>query len=121
MKHPLHVLRHKFHCQRNSAYTRGIDWFLTFDEWYAIWVESGHLQDRGAGVGKYCMSRIGDSGPYSTTNVFIQLWTKNTSDAHKGKPKLYNRGKTAWNKGLTKDTDDRVLKYSGILNGKSKR
>lgn len=31
-----------------------------------------------------------------------------------------NKGKTAWNKGLTKETDERVMKYSESLTGKSK-
>ena len=110
-------LRHRYHCQRNSAFDRGIDWDLTFDSWLKIWTNSGHLEQRGRGVGMYCMSRYGDIGPYSETNVFIQLWTKNTSDAHRGVPKLSKRGLTPWNKGLTAATDDRVQKYSGPNNG----
>ena len=90
-------LRHKFHCQRNSAFDRGIEWELTFDEWLDIWQSSGHLEERGRGVGKYCMSRFGDIGPYSANNVFIQLWTDNTSQAHKGVPKLLLRDKKPHN------------------------
>ena len=86
-------LRHKFHCQRGSAKLRGIEWDLTYDKWLEIWVTSGHLNERGCGIGMYCMSRFGDQGPYSESNVFIQLWTKNTSDAHKGVPKISMRGK----------------------------
>jgi len=42
-----------------------------------------------------------------------------TDDAKSSISKL-NKGKTAWNKGLTKETDDRVLGYSESLIGKSK-
>jgi hypothetical protein len=54
---------------------------LTFEEWWDIWQKSGKYPERGAKPGKYCMSRFNDSGPYSKDNVFIQLWTQNTSDA----------------------------------------
>jgi hypothetical protein len=77
-------LRHKYLCQKSKAKHRGIDWNLSFDEWLYIWEQSGHLALRGCSIGKYCMSRKNDTGPYSADNVFIQLWTKNTSDAHKG-------------------------------------
>ncbi len=37
---------------------------------------------------------------------------KRMSKAKKGKPNYLNRGKPAWNKGLTKETDERIKKMS---------
>jgi hypothetical protein len=98
LKNINHVYRHKFHVQKNMAATRGVVWDLTFDEWFKIWTDSNHLEDRGRGKDQYCMSRYGDVGPYSVSNVFIQLHGGNTTDSHKGKPKLSMRGKPANNR-----------------------
>lgn len=111
-KLPLSDWRHKYHCQRQSAIMRGIDWHFTFEDWYQLWLDSGHIHERGRTIGKYCMSRYKDEGPYSPTNVFIQLWTQNTSDAHKGKPKLANRGKPAHNR---KQWDDMSVANKKLL------
>lgn len=69
-----------FIVQRARAKNRGIEWMFTFEEWLAIWETSGKLHLRGRGVGKYVMSRFGDVGPYSPTNVEISPYEKNASD-----------------------------------------
>lgn len=66
--------------QRHSAAVRGIDWQLTFSEWIDVWKSSGRLALRGVGVGRYCMCRRGDVGPYAAGNVFIALATENSRD-----------------------------------------
>lgn len=71
--------------QRSAAKQRGIEWLISFDDWCAVWMDSGKWSLRGRNKGKYCMSRIGDAGPYSKENVFIQLHGMNTTDAHKGR------------------------------------
>ena len=58
--------------QRNQANYRLETWTITFEEWWDIWEKSGHWDQRGCKQGQYCMSRIGDQGEYSSTNVFIQ-------------------------------------------------
>ena len=72
----------KFNSHKQDAKRRGIDFQLTFEEWYSIWIASGHWEERGCTRGKYVMSRYGDVGPYSVDNVFIQTAYKNNSDAH---------------------------------------
>jgi len=67
--------------QKDNARKRNIEWTLTFDEWWHIWETSGHWENRGRKQGQYCMSRLGDSGPYAVGNVFIQLHGQNVSDA----------------------------------------
>lgn len=64
--------------QKSSAKHRGIEWKLTLWEWWAIWKTSGKWEQRGRGDG-YVMCRIGDVGPYSPENVFIDLATENLS------------------------------------------
>lgn len=69
--------------QKRNAVTRGVIFDLTYDEWLSVWQDSGKLSDRGRGLGKYCMSRVGDAGPYAVGNVFIQLFTDNVEAARK--------------------------------------
>lgn len=74
-------INHKFLRQRCKAKQRGIEWLLTFDEWWAIWTESGHWQERGHNFGCYVMARHGDVGPYAVGNVSIITHSQNISDA----------------------------------------
>ena len=66
-------IKQKFWAQRQSARNRKITWNLTFDEWWDIWQQSGHWNNRGVHKGQYCMSRIGDVGSYEIGNVFILM------------------------------------------------
>ena len=68
--------------QMRFANTRIIEWQLTFPEWCAIWEASGHFPDRGRGADSYCMSRFGDSGPYSKDNVRIVTNRQNIQDGY---------------------------------------
>jgi hypothetical protein len=57
--------------QRGAAeHPRNIEWRLTLPEWWAVWRDSGHWDERGDGRG-YVMCRKGDIGPYAIGNVFI--------------------------------------------------
>jgi hypothetical protein len=93
-----------FYAQKSNAKIRGIEWELTFDEWLSIWESSGHLINRGRGIGKYVMSRIGDIGPYSFNNVFIQLWEKNREEVYSNPKKIeqMNEKKSQKTKGVSK-------------------
>jgi hypothetical protein len=76
---------HKYHSHRRGAEKRGIDFLFSFDEWWDMWQNSGHWEERGTKNGQYVMARKGDVGPYSVSNVDIILASQNISDAHKGK------------------------------------
>ena len=117
----------KFSKHKARAKQDNIEFKFTFEQWWDIWQQSGHWENRGKCKGQYCMSRYGDLGAYEIGNVFIQLTTQNTKDAHcgkaswnknipmdtkvkdkisrklKGKPNPKNKGKIPWNKGLTKE------------------
>ena len=75
---PLYAFRN----QRRNAAHRGIGWDLTLWQWWCIWKDSGHWEDRGRGQG-YVMCRYGDTGPYAPGNVFIALATENCSEANR--------------------------------------
>lgn len=66
-----------FRSQRNAAKNRGIEWNLSFREWWTIWEESGQWENRGREYGNYCMARFGDTGPYEADNVEIVTVTQN--------------------------------------------
>ena len=56
---------------KRGAKDRGIEFLLTYEEWLKIWIDSGHLHERGPKKGQYVMARFGDKGPYAVGNVKI--------------------------------------------------
>ena len=74
----------KYYDQKSHAKARGIPFLLSKEEWWDIWQKSGHWEQRGRGVGQYCMARYGDKGPYAVDNVFIQLSSLNVRQAQIG-------------------------------------
>lgn len=66
--------------QVRNANRRNIRWSLSFQQWLLIWLESGHLDERGTASDQYCMSRIGDKGGYSWDNIIIQTNEANNKE-----------------------------------------
>jgi hypothetical protein len=64
-------LHKRFYDHKYSAALRGIKFLFTFDEWLQVWIDSGHLNEKGRGANAYCMARNGDKGPYKLGNVRI--------------------------------------------------
>ncbi len=78
--------------QRQAAYTRGVEWRITFPQWKAVWDESGKWAERGTGKAGYCMSRRGDVGPYAVGSVFIQPCTQNSREGiERARPAMLQR------------------------------
>lgn len=67
--------------QRGHAQGSGILFLLTFEQWLGIWLDSGHLSERGCRKGQYVMGRVGDQGPYSVTNVKIITVEQNHAES----------------------------------------
>lgn len=67
--------RHRAH-----AKARGIEFSISFEEWWGIW--ETYWDQRGKGAGKMCMARLGDTGPYALGNVEIILFEQNARDIH---------------------------------------
>lgn len=65
------MLADAYRGQYDSAKRRGVGWGFTYLEWVRVWVESGHLVERGVKGDGYVMSRFNDSGPYKPGNVEI--------------------------------------------------
>ena len=78
-------LKEAFDSQRKSSRERNIDFLLTYEEWLQIWIDSGHLHERGRFRGQYVMARFGDKGPYAIGNVKIVTAEENVSEGNKGK------------------------------------
>ena len=68
-KSPRAIANTKFAAQRIAAIKRGIEFLLTFDEWYNWWLSTGHWHERGRRSHEYCMARKGDIGPYALDNI----------------------------------------------------
>lgn len=71
----------KYIFNRKEAKKRGIKWNLTFEEWWKLWSDSGHWEERGYGKNKYCLCRKKDLGNYEVGNIYIDLATNNCRDA----------------------------------------
>lgn len=71
MKRNRRTPRMRFHAQRGFAKWRGIPFLLTFDQWWKLWQDSGHWNQKGRRKGEYCMARFGDKGAYELGNVRI--------------------------------------------------
>lgn len=82
-----------FTTQRNSAKKRGVDWNLTLWQWWCIWEQSGHWNNRGPGQG-YVMCRHGDLGAYEPGNVFIATAIQNNSEWYSNKHQSAPRRKS---------------------------
>lgn len=81
------ALRTAYTQQRKSSRLRGIEWLFTPETWLVVWELSGRLSERGNGLGKYVMTRPGDSGPYSEDNVRIRKHEENVREARQVNPR----------------------------------
>lgn len=115
----------KFTDQKSKAKHRGIDFNLTFEEWWSIWEQSGKWNERGIRKGQYVMSRIADQGGYTLDNVMIQTVGDNNREAfrthrlppmlgkkHTDETKQKMKGRTSPNKGkpMTQDIKNKISK-----------
>lgn len=81
------------HQKRNSD-KRGIEFSLTFPQWWAVWQKSGKWEQRGRGQG-YVMARTGDVGSYSVGNVYICTQSQNSKDSYIKTPASIRTAKRA--------------------------
>ena len=70
----------KFRKHRHHAKKRGIPFLFTFDEWWNIWIKSGHWYEMGITRGKFQMARMGDRGGYTKDNVRIITQEENKAE-----------------------------------------
>lgn len=82
--------------QKVNAVMRGIEFAMTFAEWWSVWQQSGHWHERGRGQG-YVMARNGDSGPYAIGNVHICTQSQNSKESFIKTPAHVRAAKRAAN------------------------
>lgn len=87
---------------------------FTFEEWLAVWIESGKLHLRGRGAGKFCMARKNDLGDYEVGNTDIKSWEENSREAKLGKPGL--KGRVSPTKGIDWKPETRRKRKLAALN-----
>lgn len=68
----------RFKQHRQSAKHRGIDFNLTFEQWWELWAP--HWEKRGQGSQQMCMCRKADKGPYEVGNVRIATNKENQQE-----------------------------------------
>jgi hypothetical protein len=66
-----------------GAEARGIDFRLTFDQWWELW--EPHYKMRGNKKGQMCMCRLHDEGAYEVGNVRIDYLKANIAEAGMGR------------------------------------
>ena len=71
-------IRQKYNTHKSNAKKRGIEFDLTFDEWWDIW--NGHFSQRGRVSGCMQMCRTGDAGGYELGNVRIDTIEANQKE-----------------------------------------
>ena len=74
--------RGRYHQHKASAGKRGIEFLLTFEEWWDIWQASGKWEQRGRRRDQYVMARLGDVGPYERHNIRICLVGENVGESN---------------------------------------
>lgn len=61
--------------QKNSCRLRGIAWELPFEDWWRLWQESGHWEQRGRSRDAYVLTRADYALPFSATNALITTFS----------------------------------------------
>lgn len=84
-----------YRVQRQNAGQRGIEWNLTFPQWWSVWVRSGKWEQRGCHKGEFVMSRLHDAGAYEVGNVRIATCTENLKEYYFVTKKLRQQGLAA--------------------------
>lgn len=70
--------RQKYAQHKSNAHRRGIEFDLSFDEWWEIWAP--HWAQRGSHSGGKVMCRTHDKGPYKAGNVRIDTVKGNAAE-----------------------------------------
>jgi len=104
----------RYVAHRANAQARSIPFLLTFEQWSAIWNESGKWEQRGNRRGQYCMARPGDQGAYEIGNVVICLNEDNRAERNrnyslKGEDNPAH-GKNYWETGVAAKSRPRTYK-----------
>lgn len=87
-KYPSRQIMYDYLNNKSNAKRRGVEFHLTFEEWWHLWQSKYHL--RGRGKGKYQLCRKGDKGPYSFSNCYVDLHENNRKIQKSWNKKIHN-------------------------------
>jgi len=95
------IAKKKYIQQAHRARNRGIEFIITFEEWYQWWLDQGI--DKNLHYGKFtgdtkCMCRKGDVGPYSLENIYCDIARNNSSRPGKLNPRYGTPGRNQYSK-----------------------
>lgn len=82
--------RGRYQKHSENAKRRGVPFLITYDEWLAVWAESGRIASTG-----YVMCRIGDEGPYTVGNVYIGTKAQNTAERNRWYRRVHSANSTS--------------------------
>jgi hypothetical protein len=86
---PHWAARQRYYDQKGRAGYRGIEWRLTFEEWYQWWRDQGIDRNlplnANSGQG-LCMCRFKDEGPYSLENIYCGTRSENSKERNQTRP-----------------------------------
>lgn len=89
----------RYSAQKKNAERRGIEWNITFAEWWDIWERSGRWQDRGVSRNQCVMARRLDAGAYEFGNVRIVTTGENMREyAHESRKRKNPPARYAWDR-----------------------
>ena len=82
--------RQRYYDQKGRAGFRGIEWNISFDEWYQWWLDHGVNKDHPTHQDRdqLCMCRRGDAGPYTLDNIYCGTRSQNTQERNITRPNL---------------------------------
>lgn len=106
-----------FNQQRSSARARGIEWSMTFWEWWTIWSESGKWCERGRGGDNYVMCRFADQGAYEVGNVYVATLRHNSTFQINNPRRRDHPRHAEWIQSLSKAKRTRTYKQRDIPRG----
>ena len=89
----MNIALDKYNRQRVGARHRGIEFNITFDEWYNLFLHHGVDKNDIEKISKdqLCLCRNNDCGPYSLDNVYVATRSKNSIDRNRWNPQRHNK------------------------------
>lgn len=75
--------RGQYSVHKHNAKVRGIEFTLTFEQWWDIWQKSRKWPMRGNRAGHFVMCRKNDVGAYAVSNVYIGSFNRNVRERNK--------------------------------------
>lgn len=80
------IAKNRYNGAKSRSNQRGIDFKLSFDQWYDWWLSNGvdkNKKQPPKTKDTLCMCRYGDIGPYELSNIYCATVSENVKDQWK--------------------------------------